>query len=206
MRAIVIAGGAISAPAFYKPFVRETDLIVCADSGYLNCEAMGIRPHLVIGDFDSCDRLVVPLDIPVQQLPVEKDETDLHACINHVIAEGADEILLFGARGTRLDHSLAAVSLVYMGLSQGVTIRLIDEHNELFMFSGSVEIPRKEGCKLSLLPVTPVTGIHAEGVYYPLNGQNMSWGNPYGVSNEFVADTAKITVESGVLMVILSHD
>ncbi len=202
----MIAGGSVSTPAFYKPLVREDDLILCADSGYLNCEKMGLIPDLVIGDFDSCRRGLVPEEIPVVELPVEKDETDLHACINYVIDRGADEILLFGCRGTRLDHSLASISLVYMGLLKGVTIRLIDETNELFMFCGEVEVPRKEGYKLSLLPVTPVEEIYAEGVYYPLNGQSMDWGNPYGVSNEFTAESAKIKAKSGVLMVILSRD
>ena len=34
----------------------------------------------------------------------------------------------------------------------------------------------------------------------------MDWGNPYGVSNEFAADTARVTIESGVMMVIISRD
>ncbi len=206
MKAIVIAGGSLSKPAFYKPFFRLADLVVCADSGYLHCETLGITPDLIIGDFDSSSLSGVPEGVPVTQLPVEKDQTDLHACIEYAIEQGATEILLFGARGTRLDHSLAAISLVYMGLMRGVTIRTIDEHNEMFMFRGTVEIPRKEGYKLSLLPVTEAGGIYAEGVYYPLTGQTMDWGNPYGVSNEFTADVAKITAESGVLMAILSRD
>lgn len=206
MKAIVIAGGSLSEPAFYKPFFGEADLVVCADSGYLHCKALGIIPDLIIGDFDSSSIGGVPQGVPVTKLPVEKDETDLHACINYAIEQGADEILLFGARGTRLDHSLAAISLVYMGLLRGVTIRTVDEHNEMFMFTGETVIPKKEGYKLSLLPITPAEGIYADGVYYPLTGQNMDWGNPYGVSNEFTADVAKIKVESGVLMAILSRD
>ncbi len=206
MKAIVIAGGSLSDPAFYKPFFGQADLVICADSGYLHCEKLGITPDLVIGDFDSASLSGVPEGVPVTRLPVEKDETDLHACINYAISQGADEILLFGARGTRLDHSFAAISLVYMGLLRGVTIRTIDEHNEMFMFKGEAVIPKKEGYKLSLLPITPASGIRAEGVYYPLTGQSMDWGNPYGVSNEFTADVAKITAESGVLMAIVSRD
>ncbi len=206
MKAIVIAGGSLSDPAFYKPFFGQADLVICADSGYLHCEKLGITPDLVIGDFDSASLSGVPEGVPVTHLPVEKDETDLHACINYAISQDADEILLFGARGTRLDHSFAAISLVYMGLLRGVTIRTIDEHNEMFMFKGEAVIPKKEGYKLSLLPITPTSGIRAEGVYYPLTGQSMDWGNPYGVSNEFTADMAKITVESGVLMAIVSRD
>ncbi len=206
MRAIVIAGGDIGEPNFYKRYFDHCDLVVCADSGYLNCKAIGITPHLVIGDFDSCDADCVPPEIPVTRLPVEKDETDLHTCINYAIRQGATEVLLFGARGSRLDHSLAAISLVYMGLSKGVVLRLIDERNELLMFTDSVKIPKRSGYKLSLLPLVPVAGICTKGLYYGLNGASMDWGNPYGVSNEFTADMAEISIESGVMMVILSRD
>ncbi len=206
MRAIVIAGGTVAEPAFYKPLVLADDFIICADSGYIHAEAMGLKPNLVIGDFDSSSQVGVPHDVPRIVLPVEKDQTDLHAAICYAIKQGATEILLFGARGTRLDHSLAAVSLVYMGLMQHVTIRIIDEHNELFMFCGSAEIQKRPGCKLSLMPLTPVTGIRTEGLYYSVDGADMDWGNPYGVSNEFAADTARVTIESGVMMVIISRD
>jgi len=46
MKAIVIAGGSISEPAFYKPFAQEADCIICADSGYLNAKKMGIAELL----------------------------------------------------------------------------------------------------------------------------------------------------------------
>ena len=206
MRAIVIAGGEIREPAFYKPIIRPEDYIICADSGYLNAEKIGVTPNLVIGDFDSSCREGVPCGIPVKTLPVEKDRTDLHECITHAICQGAKEILLFGARGTRLDHSLAAISLLYMGLEQGVILRLIDEHNELLLFTNQIEIPKRKGYKLSLLPLTPVSGIYTKGLYYPIENGNMDWGNPYGVSNEFTDDVARIIIESGVMMVILSKD
>lgn len=206
MRAIVIAGGMVTTPSFYKPLTRPDDFIICADSGYLHAAAMGLCPQLVIGDFDSSPQAGVPQDIPRIVLPVEKDQTDLHAAICCAMERGADEILLFGARGTRLDHSLASISLVYMGLEQGVTIRLIDEYNEMFMFKNKAEIPKRSGCKLSLMPLTPVTGIRTQGLYYALDGAAMQWGNPYGVSNEFTADTACITIESGVMMAIISRD
>lgn len=206
MRAVVIAGGTIREPAFYRSKIKPSDLIVCADSGYINAAKIGVTPHWVIGDFDSSDRAGVPEGARVCVLPVEKDRTDLHECILHAIKQGAEEILLLGALGTRLDHSLAAISLVYMGLEQGVTIRLMDEHNELFMFRHQAEIRRQAGCKLSLLPVTPVEGICTEGLYYGLDGGVMDWGNPYGVSNEFTADVARITISSGVMMALIVRD
>ncbi len=206
MRAIVIAGGTIGTPAFYKSILEPEDYILCADSGYLNAEKIGIVPNLVIGDFDSSDKNGVTSGVPVTVLPVEKDRTDLHECIVCAIEKGATEIVLFGARGSRLDHSLAAISLLYMGLTQGVHIRSIDENNEIFLFEKYIEIEKREGYKLSLLPLTEVHGIYTEGLYYPLSGASMFWGNPYGVSNEFIADKACVSIESGVMMVVLSRD
>ena len=206
MRAIVIAGGEIREPAFYKPIIQPEDYVICADSGYVNAKKIGVTPDLVIGDFDSFGREGVPCGIPVKTLPVEKDRTDLHECIVHAISHGAKEILLFGARGTRLDHSLAAISLLYFGLEQGVTLRLIDEHNELMLFTNHIEIPKRKGYKLSLLPLTPVSGIYTKGLYYPIENGSMDWGNPYGVSNEFTDDVAHIIIKSGVMMIILSKD
>ncbi len=206
MRAIVIAGGTIETPAFYKLMIAPEDYILCADSGYHNAEKIGVVPNLVIGDFDSSKKSGVPTGVPVMVLPVEKDRTDLHECIVCAMEKGATEILLFGARGSRLDHSLAAISLLYMGLEQGVHIRLIDEHNEIFMFEKHIEIKKREGYKLSLLPLTAARGICTKGLYYGLHDASMFWGNPYGVSNEFIADEASVTVESGVMMVVLSRD
>ena len=206
MRAIVIAGGTIGDPAFYKEKIKADDLVICADRGYLNAAKIGVIPQCVIGDFDSSCREGVPGSACVITLPVEKDKTDLHECILYAIEKGAEEILLFGARGTRLDHSMAAISLIYMGLMQGVTIRLVDEHNEMFMFKGQVQIAKKEGYKLSLLPVTKVKGITTNGLYYSLSDAEMDWGNPYGVSNEFTEEMASVTICEGVMMVMLSRD
>jgi len=67
-------------------------------------------------------------------------------------------------------------------------------------------VPRRKGYRLSLLPLTEVHGIYTEGLYYPLQGESMDWGNPYGVSNEFTEESATIRIESGVMLLILSRD
>lgn len=206
MRAIVIAGGTIGSPAFYKSMIKQNDRIICADSGYINAAKIGLVPDLVIGDFDSSKRSGVPDGVPVRELPVEKDRTDLHECLVTAMEEGATEVVVFGARGSRLDHSMAAISLLRLGLERGVNIRLVDECNEVFLIDKEAVIPQKKGYKLSLLPMTPVKGICTEGLYYPLQNAEMDWGNPYGVSNEFIDETAKITVKKGILMVMVSRD
>ncbi len=205
MRAVVIAGGALGEPAFYRPLIQKEDLIICADSGFANAQKIGILPDVVIGDFDSFEETQVHSGKKII-LPVEKDRTDSHESICYAMDQGCRDILFLGAAGTRLDHTLANISLLKLGLSRGVRITMIDEHNEIFLMDREATVPRREGYKLSLLPLTRVTGISSTGLYYELKDSEMEIGNPYGVSNEFTKDTATITIGSGLLLVLLSKD
>lgn len=205
MRAVVIAGGELGEPAFYRPLIQKEDLIICADSGYASARKIGILPDVVIGDFDSFEETQVHSGRKIV-LPVEKDRTDSHEAICYAMDQGYCDILFLGAAGTRLDHTLANISLLQLGLSRGVRITMIDEHNEIFLMDREVTVPRREGYKLSLLPLTRVTGISSTGLYYELRDSEMEIGNPYGVSNEFTKDTATITIGSGLLLVLLSKD
>ena len=41
---------------------REGDLQIAADAGLLLCERLGVKPDLVLGDFDSMDVCQAPAD------------------------------------------------------------------------------------------------------------------------------------------------
>ncbi|MDO4484733.1 MAG: hypothetical protein Q4C54_10005 [Clostridia bacterium] len=41
----------------------EEDFIICADGGYAAAAKHGIRPNLVIGDFDSMPASAVPQEV-----------------------------------------------------------------------------------------------------------------------------------------------
>ena len=52
-RAVIISGGTIRDYSHIKQLIRETDFVICADSGYDHALKMGISSNLVVGDFDS---------------------------------------------------------------------------------------------------------------------------------------------------------
>lgn len=206
MKAVIIAGGELAQPDFYGDWLSGAELVICADGGYRNAQKLGLEPDVVIGDFDSFPEENVSAGREKIVLPVEKDRTDTHECVCYALEQGYSEIVLLGAVGTRLDHTIANLHLLKIALDSGADMKIVNEHNEIFLVEKEAAIPRKDGWHVSFLPIGSAEGISSKGLYFPLENAHMEFGNPYGVSNEFTQDIAKVSVKSGLLLVILSRD
>ena len=215
MKYVIISGGHID-DVFALNYLKENkyDCMIVADSGMNFLHRNGIIPDIIAGDFDSAKAESVAYfqglnGVQVIKLNPIKDDTDTEFVIREAIRRGATEITVLGATGTRLDHVLANVNLLGIGLEAGVIIQLVDKHNRIRMISDRVEIAKTEqfGDYVSVLPVKgDAIGVTLEGMKYPLNDANVACFSSLGVSNEIVADCARISVEQGVLLVIESRD
>ena len=79
------------------------DVVFAADGGYRHCQAAGLQPDLLLGDFDSLNDL--PKGIPIHTFPVEKDDTDTMLAIKYGLKEGYRTFHLYGGTGGRPDHT-----------------------------------------------------------------------------------------------------
>jgi thiamine pyrophosphokinase len=137
------------------------------------------------------------------RFPEGKNKTDTQLALEYAFGTVPDEIYVFGALGTRIDHTLANVSLLALGVKKGIQIKLIDEWCETFIVNRECIIEGEPGQTVSLLPLSDtVTGITIEGFEYPLNDGTMEIGIPYGVSNRLIAARGVISVKTGHLLVI----
>ncbi len=205
----VIAGGEFGDPAFFQRKKVELNpaSIICADGGARHLYGIGLVPDVIIGDLDSLDpemRLYYQdRGSRIIRHPEAKDETDTQLALDYAIGIAPDEIYIFGACGTRIDHTLANLSLLISGLKQNIRIKLIDEWCEIFIVTGDCVIEGESGQTVSLLPFSDrVTGITLYGFEYPLENGIMEAGNTYGVSNRLNSSTGIITVDSGRLLVV----
>ena len=127
-----------------------------------------------------------------------------------MIREGAKEILIFGATGTRLDHVLANLGLLSMGKKQGVQIVLADQWNYITLVESGTVLKKEEqfGKYVSFFSVGgDVTGLSLKGFKYPLNRYHLTVEDSgLTVSNEITEETAEITYDSGQLLMIMSGD
>ena len=203
-RCIIISGG-VFGPV---PEKQPGDFIIACDRGYVYCERLGLTPDLFIGDFDSYSGAVAP-GVAVERLIPEKDDTDTESAIRLAIRRGAERITLLGATGTRLDHVLGNIELLGIGLKAGIPIQICDAHNRIRMIDRGMTLARKEqfGTYVSLIPYTEcVEHLTLKGLKYPLTDACLRGFCSLGVSNEIVADTAEISFESGILLVVESKD
>ena len=215
MKFVIISGGHID-DGFAIDWLEKNkyDCMIAADSGMNFLHRNGIVPDIIAGDFDSAKEESVAYyqglnNVQVIKLNPIKDDTDTEFVIREAIRRGATEITVLGATGTRLDHVLANVNLLGIGLEEGVSIQLVDKHNCIRMISDTIEITKNEqfGDYVSVLPVKgDAKGVTLEGLKYPLKDADIPCFSSLGVSNEIKEDVAKISVKQGVLLVIESRD
>ncbi|NLD19419.1 MAG: thiamine diphosphokinase [Clostridiales bacterium] len=187
--------------------IDEDDYIICADGGLALALAEGIKPDVVIGDFDSLD-IQVPNGVSVQRLPVHKDVTDTAAALQYAEERGLDYIVIAGGIGGRLDHTIANIQNIFAALDRGVTVVMVDKGNTVMALrDSSAKIKKLGSCKLSLFSFSQkCLGVTVSGVEYPLKEHTLTADYPLGVSNEFVKDEAFVRVRQGRLLVILSQE
>ena len=214
-RVVIISGGYIKDAFAFKWLKSHTyDCMIAADSGMNFLHRNGIIPDIIAGDFDSVDddsldEFSCLENVEMLRLNPVKDDTDTEFVIREAIRRGATSISILGATGTRLDHVLANIYLLGIGLEEGVSIELIDVHNRIRMIEDCLEITKAEqfGDYVSILPVRgDAKGVTLEGMKYSLCDADVCCFSSLGVSNEIVAETAKISVREGTLLVIESRD
>lgn len=207
MRCVIIGSAPVSDPKILNERIRPDDFILCADGGAAAARRMGLRPDLMIGDFDSYSG-DFPAGVETIRLPVQKDDTDLMYSVKEALRRGFTEFLLLGVTGGRLDHTLGSISALQYLSEEGAHGVLADEKNEVLFFGeGSFTVKGKRGALLSVFPWgTPFCNVTYEQLEYPLDHQSLYSREPTGVSNCMLADEVRIHVHRGPVLVVLSQD
>lgn len=212
---LIVSGGSID-DAFAADWIqkKQPDSMIAADSGMEFFYRTDIMPNRIIGDFDSVNVEILAYfekkpEVVFTRLNPVKDDTDTEFAIRQAIELGAQEITVLGGTGSRLDHVLGNISLLGIGLENGVQIQLVDAHNRIRMISQPLSIVKAEqfGSYVSLIPYAgEVKGLNLKGFKYPLENYDLKLYNSLGISNEIVDEVAEISFEKGVLLLIETRD
>ena len=207
MRAVVVANGQIEDSEGLADAVGPDTLVVCADGGTANALALGLTPHVVIGDLDSIGpdlrRELQNKGVEFIAYPPRKDETDTELALRYCVARGAESILFIGALGRRLDHSLANLLLLADPAWRSIPIRIVDGPTTIQLCASHCDIIGQPGDIISLLPLGgDAKGVRTEGLEYPLNDETLFFGPARGMGNVMLTHHATVTLREGLLLVI----
>ncbi|MDN4523465.1 thiamine diphosphokinase [Fictibacillus fluitans] len=213
MKIIIVAGGPEEKHPDFSCFPVKDSIWVGVDRGVYHLLKKGIKPHYAFGDFDSLNssekEWMSSYELPLFEYDSEKDKTDLELALEWAVAEQPERILLVGATGGRLDHELANIQLLLMGLEHRVPIEILDCQNSISLRApGTYEaVNEREYPYLSFLPFNgPVAGFSLYGFKYPLKNQHLAMGSTLCISNELVNKSGTYSFSDGILMFIKSHD
>ncbi len=183
--------------------VDAGDYVIAADGGLAYLEKLGIVPDMVVGDFDSLNR--IPLHPNVLRLPVEKDDTDMKAALLEGIRRGYGRFDMYGCLGGRIDHTIANLQLLAWLVEQGLCGMLYGNEQKLLMLKGPgrLTFSTEEKGMISVFSYTErCTGVSEYGLHYSVENYTMTNDSPLGVSNEFLGKEAAVSVEEGILLIV----
>lgn len=210
--------------------ISQDDLVIACDAGALYCDIIGIRPNVIIGDFDSitpedyepieskASRILTlgeamdsPLDLDetlLIKLPVVKDDTDSLAALRYSLSKGYDEFHFYAATGGLLDHTFANIQCLAFLKENGAKGYLWDQDGMITLIKNeSISFKKEMDGRVSVFAFNgPARGVTIEGLYYEVKDCELSGSFPIGVSNSFVGKESTVSVDDGCLLVMVYWD
>jgi thiamine pyrophosphokinase len=209
--AIILAGG-LGEHVEVPPGLGPDPLVVAADSGVHLAQRLDLPIDLVVGDLDSVlpEALARARDAGavVEVHPTDKDASDLELAIEAAIRHpGVDRLVVLGLHGGRIDHHLANVLLLASARWRDVHVEAHGAEGLVAVVHDRVVLRAAPGALCTLLAVGgPATGVRTEGLRWPLEGHDLPFGTGWGLSNEFVAPEATISLTGGTLLAIVPEE
>ncbi|MBR9859904.1 thiamine diphosphokinase [bacterium] len=202
--ALIIANGAACSYSLLSSLLEWSPTIVVLDGAYHRVLELGIKPDVVIGDFDSIGSFTEMPD--TQYLRIDRqDNTDLEKGIDYLLSKGQDQMNIVWATGERLDHTMHNLSL--LAKYENAQIVVYDDLNKCYLLPKTFKKHYDKGDPISLIPVGLAEGIRTSGLLYNLENESLQLGMRTGSSNTAI-ETGLVQIEytHGHLILMESYD
>ncbi len=210
--AVLVSGGDLD-DGFARQVIRSAAgaVLCCADRGAELFFRLGLCPDMAVGDFDSISRetrhwLDGLKGTRLIQLNPVKDDTDTQAALNDLLDRGCRSVLILGALGGRMDHTLSNLGLLLLARKRGGRAALLDPVNRITLLPSPfiLDAACAYGQYVSFFPFGgSIEGLTLEGFRYPLRDKTLT-AEDYGltVSNELAASRGRIEYRRGNLVMV----
>ena len=166
MAIIILAGADIDNYDWLGHQINKDDFIICADSGLRHAHAIGVKPNIIIGDFDSVAKDLLKT-YEGQSTIIHDDNqtaTDLMKALTKIDASHPTHI--YGAIGQRADHDFSTI-LILKSLPHPDNITLIAPTETRRVVKSSSTITGQKGDIVGIFPLCPIKNMCFDGLKYP---------------------------------------
>lgn len=210
MKSIIFSSAVISDYSYLNNIDFSEYLIICADGGYMHAMRLGITPDVIIGDNDSWNIQYPDTIKSYKYSPDDKDKTtDTNLAVDYAIDHGCDEIQIHGGIGGRIDQEFTHFCLMKYAIDKNVTLKLIDDINEIWMENKSFDLPPTSNKKyVSFFPYAGIVeNVSIKHFKYEAENLTLNPGLVQASSNEFLDNrVGRVEFDDGVIIVMLCND
>lgn len=190
----LVGGGTVDRGALASALVLAP-VLAAADSGADAALAQGLAPLAVIGDLDSLSEAARKSLAGRLHHVTEQDSTDFEKCLTRI---AAPFVVAVGFAGPRMDHALAALSVIARRIGPP-TIMLAGD-DAVLACPPNVTADLPAGTRLSLFPMGPATAA-GHGLRWPPDGIDFAPDARVGTSNK-ITGPLFLSVQGPMLLIL----
>ena len=194
---------------YLKRMHTREDILIGVDSGVDVLVRNGLKPDIVVGDFDSMKTDIATLGegCEIVALNTEKDKSDLEYAVDYIVERMGDkqdfEMVIVNNLQGRIDHIMSTVYL----LGKYPKAKIVSAEQELFLVNDRFTMELPLNSCVSLLPVSEaVSGVTTSGFYYNLDNETLYRENSRGVSNRSVENVVGVSFEEGLMLCVARYN
>lgn len=180
----------------------EDEYIIGVDSACKLLLDNNIVPDLGVGDFDSVTidefRLIKDKIKNLETHSSVKNYTDTYLAVKEAIDLDAEEIIIYGGLGNRLDHTFANINLLKLG-----PITIIDNYTKVYMIDPGEYDIKNQYKYVSFFAIEDVKNLTLTNFKYELTLISLDTFNPLCISNE---GEGILSFTDGLLLVIHQNE
>ncbi|MCK0202015.1 thiamine diphosphokinase [Ornithobacterium rhinotracheale] len=181
--------------------VGKYDAIYCTDGAYEKALKIGLKPDVVVGDFDSILNIDIP-DVEVLHRP-DQDFTDFDKCLQELEIKGFTSIDVFGATGLEHDHFLGNLTTA-SHFKDKMRISFHDDYSVFFFSPKVLKLNAVKNRMISLYPFPRAESVESKGLFYPLGGMDLDILGRVGTRNHAKDDEVEISFKKGEMIIFVS--
>ncbi len=192
---------------FYRSLCKGK-VLVAVDGGYSFFEKARLKPHLLIGDFDSLKELPSdPTGIEIITHPQAKDETDGELALRYCLERSPAAIDIVQPSFGEPDQFLGNVMLLAIPefeprRSRRVNVRIVNPRYDVLLLRDTQRVLQNAiGDIVSVVPLSRSIVYASKGTEFTCLNSKVELGSSLAMRNRVVRNQARFSVKGTALLI-----